>query len=132
MIITLCDRLGELNMSKRIKRFCCCWALALGSQWLLVNVLLRGFTCRLRLEDWISYSLSPGYAIMNVIGVGWSGPMPISDGRWICGTAALFGCSFVALLQRNLKVNFALNILFLVIHLVGCVFSFVNMAGAVT
>lgn len=133
MITTLCVLLGEAKgMNKQVKRFCCCWAFVLSSQLLLVGIVLGGFAKEFRIEDWISYFFSTGYAIMYWFGVGWSGPMPISDGRWICGTVLLCGSSIAALLQKNLKLNFVLNVIFLIIHLIGCAFSFINMAGAVT
>ena len=119
-------------MNRRLKKFCLFWALALGMQLIIINVMFRGFAVYLRIEDWISYLFCTGYAIVNWIGIGWSGPVPISDSRWICGLLILLGSSIGASVQRDYKWNFVLNVLFVLSYLIGCVYSFINMAGAVT
>lgn len=119
-------------MIGRLKTFCYCWAFALGVQFVIVTIVFGGFVADLGIEDWISYLFCTGYAIMNWIGDGGSGPMPISDSRWISGALILLGSSVGALAQRDYKWNLTLNIFFVVSYLIGCAYSFLNMASAIT
>jgi len=119
-------------MNGRLNRFCLSWALALGLQLVIVNVVFRGFVACLRIEDWISYLFCTGYAIVNWVGVGWSGPVPISDSRWICGVLILLGSSIGSLVHRNYKWSLFLNLLFALAYFIGGIYSFLNMTKAVT
>lgn len=133
MITILFVRLGEaIAMCKYANRFIFCWIFVLCSQFILVLSLLGSFVRYLGVEGWISYFFTTGYAIMYWVGFHWVGPMPISDGRWICGALMLIGSSIVALMQRDNKLNLLFNSIFMVLHIIGSLSSFYNLGTAIT
>lgn len=120
------------SMSKQMRKCALCWAVALGLQAMLAIAVLRTAVWDLRFEEWLSYLITPGYAIMQCVGDMWSGPMPISDSRWICGAVLSLAVSVSALMSKEAKWNILWNVLFVIFYLIGALFCFVNMAGVIT
>lgn len=120
-------------MTFQLKRFCIIWLGVVSWQACLI-VLTFGpyFARQLPILGWVSYLITPGYALTYLWGEKPWGPMNVFDWRWILGGCMLLLMSVIGALQKSRGWSLFYNVSFVFLHLTGSLFTFLNMAGAIT
>ena len=111
---------------------CAIWGFFLSLELLAASWMVGFFTHGMTLECHVSYLFGFGYFLCEHIGIGYVGPIPISDWRWILGVVIMAAASLPPALCRscaNRKAGYAILIL---VHLLSLKSLFSNMAGAIT
>jgi len=90
------------------------------------------FSFGLPFEGVVSYCFGLGYVLMEYVGVGWSGPCPVSDWRWQVGAGVLLVLTILPFLCRAKWLRRAMYGLLSAAHLASALYTIANMSGAIT
>ena len=119
-------------MRKHVFIVCAIWCFSLVVELLATSWMVGFFTHGMTLECHVSYLFGFGYFLTEHVGVGYAGPIPISDWRWILGVAIMLITSLPPAFCRGTAAKTIGYATFVFVHLLSLKSLFCNMAGAIT
>ncbi len=117
---------------RHLRVVCFIWLVFLVLDFLMAYSCIGFFTNGMTLLCHVSYLFGLGYFISDHVGVGYVGPMPISDWRWIVGCALTLAVSMSPALVRSTKSRVACYVLFVTVLILSLMSLSRNMVGALT
>lgn len=90
------------------------------------------FNFGLPLEGVVSYCFGLGYVLVAHVGTGWSGPCPVSDGRWQVGAVVMLMLTILPFLCQTNRSRWMAYILLSAAHFVSALYTIENMINAIT
>ena len=117
---------------KRILLLVGLWGGIILWQLMLIFLMLGSFAFGMHPLGFISYVFTAGYCLCHITGQYSWGPMLPWDWQWVIGFLAMLVLSFLLIVVNCRRCRIVLFLLFLVLHIVGSVCTFINMGRAIT